>query len=881
MSSAFRKKKIVKSKKKGKSPKKKLKLNKSIKKRSVSRSMDNNKRFFNELLNSPVSPVRHFGQVNCIFCYQLVNKNNLIYHQQTNNECLEKQKDLRFNQNLSLLIHEEMKDKTEDGGITSSPDEDTPIVNKNRRRRNRIVDSDDEEDTPIVNKNRKRRVIIDTPSPSPKKSTKTLKLRKDLLDSIRRYDSNYLRRLLDNKIKYSIQNFSISKLKKVSPKKSLSPVVKRRLSFSGKKNKNIEPIDLDNFSKYPEKPDDPFFFNKLRSMMSNFKNDAKSGFELLDFLVENIEYLKNKRYANLVFTISNKILQFNLIDPEFSKYSKIFFGIDSNTLKNKISLPTPSRASPSYSTTSPSLASYYRGPTSPSYAPTSPYRGPTSPSYSLTSPSYAPTSPSYSPTSPYYGPTSPSNTSTSQVSSPTISYDKNGNKIIIKGYVNRRFIITVECKFCGRNVSQSSWKSHIKTNICLKNRISSKSPSNIVVNPNSPKQFVTKGRQLTNVIVSPKKIKQMSLTKRSVNVTPISIDSNYFNYPNTEMSSFFSNKIKNFLLDFRKISGIENRTKKTIEMFDYIVKKIEFLKSSHNSVKSFIIVLAKKIIELFELENIQIMSKYSQILFGMDIPNLKIKIEEFSPTSLLFKQINPSPDKKIISNLPSYSVSYEKLPETDPEFNMIKSLIEGDSFKKLSTITGIDYPFDKIIEIQNIVKVNNPMLIERFDKKFMEILNELGDPDACRVTPLFHGTTLNAIKPIVEGGYKQNLSKRAKYGQGNYFSPSAVVASEYSKIENNGIGVILLNQVVLGITKDTTYRTGRHFSSVIQNKPIYQPGHQHRFQHLVSPSSKKMKSPAGHSGGVLSIPGWAGSIFVTPDDDMALQTHIIFFKKLN
>ena len=44
--------------------------------------------------------------------------------------------------------------------------------------------------------------------------------------------------------------------------------------------------------------------------------------------------------------------------------------------------------------------------------------------------------------------------------------------------------------------------------------------------------------------MSPKKIKQMSLTKRSVNVTPISIDSNYFNYPNTEMSSFFSNKIK-------------------------------------------------------------------------------------------------------------------------------------------------------------------------------------------------------------------------------------------------------------------------------------------------------------------------------------------------
>jgi len=812
MSSAFRKKKIVKSKKKGKSPKKKLKLNKSIKKRSVSRSMDNNnKRFFNELLNSPVSQVRHFGQVNCIFCYQLVNKNNLIYHHQTNNECLEKQKDLRFNQNLSLLIHEEMKNKNEDGGIMSSPDEETPIVNKNRSRINRIVDSDDEEDTPIVNKkrkrinrivdsddeedapivnkNRRRNRIVDsddeednTPivnkkrkrrnrivdTPSPKKSTKTLKLRKDLLDSIRRYDANYLRRLLDNKIKYSIQNFSTSKLKKVSPKKKSSSI-KRRLSFKPSPQPSPQP-------------------------------------------------------------------------------------------SHRIYRPHSIAIHPQYYNSSPTLIK-----TRSSFTPTSP-------SFFPTSPSYNPTSPSYSPTSPYLGPTS-------QVSSPTISNDKNGNKITNKTYVSGRFIFTVECKFCGRHVSHNSWKSHTKTNICLKNRISSKSPSNIV-NPNSPKQFVTTGIKRSNVIASPKKIKQRSLKiSRGKYVKHISIDSNYYEYPDKTIDPIFVNKIKGFLSDMEKISGRESRTQKVIEIFDYIVDKINFLKSRNNSVKKFIIVVAKKIIRLFELENMQIMSRYSQILFGMSIPSLKIKIEEFNSSSLILN-LPTSPGKKIISNLLSYSVSYENLQKTDPEFNMIKSLVEGDNFKKLSTITGINYPSDKIIIIKNIFKVNNPMLIERFDKKFMQILNELGDSDACRVTPLFHGTTLNAIQPIVEGGYKQNLSKRAKYGQGNYFSPSAVVASEYSKIENNGIGVMLLNQVVLGITKDTTYRIGRHFSSIIKNKPIYQPEPQHGFQHLVSPS-KKMKSPAGHSGGVLSMPGWAGSIFVAPDDDMSLPTHIIFFKKLN
>ena len=828
MSSAFRKKKIVKkSKKKGKSSKKNLKLNKSIKKRSVSRSMDNNKKFFNELLNSPVSQVRHFGQVNCIFCYQLVNKNNLIYHQQTNNECLEKQKDLRFNQNLSLIIHEETKNKTEDGGIMSSPDEETPIVNKNRRRRNRIVDSDDddEEDTPIVNKNRRRRNRIvdsddeeDTPivnknrrrrnrivdTPSPKKSIKTLKLRKDLLDSIRRYDANYLRRLLDNKIKYSIQNFSTSKLKKVSPKKKSSPI-KRRLSFQP------SPQYSPQYSPQPSPQYSPlYYYNYSPTIRPSFNPSS-----LRPYLPSNIK------------KVSPKI-----------KLSRV---------KRQTSFSSQKNTSPSYSPTSP-----YRGPTSPSYSPTSPYRGPTSPSYSPTSPSY---------------------TSTSQVSSPTISNDKNGNKIINKKYVSGIFIFTVECKFCGRHVSHNSWKNHIKTKICLKNRISSKSPSNIV-NPNSPKQFVTTGIKRSNVIALPKKIKQRSL--KISRGKHISLDSNYYKYPDKIIGLDYSNKINGFLSDIEKTSGIKTRTQKTIEMFDYIVRNIHLLKSRNDYVKKFIITFAKKMIELFELGNIRIMSTYSQILFGMDIPSLKIIIEEFSSSFIL----PTSPGKKIISNLPSYSVSYEKLQETDPEFNMIKSLVEGDNFKKLSTRQGFHYHSDRIIIIKDIFKVNNPMLIERFDKKFMQILSELGDPDACRVTPLFHGTTLNAIKPIVEEGYKQNLSKRAKYGKGNYFSPSAVVASEYSQIQRNGIGVMLLNQVVLGITKDTTYRIGRHFSSIIQNKPIYQPEPQHRFQHLASPS-KKMKSPAGHSGGALSQPGWAGSIFVAPDDDMALPTHIIFFKQLN
>ncbi|KIK43849.1 hypothetical protein CY34DRAFT_803352 [Suillus luteus UH-Slu-Lm8-n1] len=60
-----------------------------------------------------------------------------------------------------------------------------------------------------------------------------------------------------------------------------------------------------------------------------------------------------------------------------------------------------------------------RGPTSPTYSPTSPALNLTSPGYSPTSPRYSPTSPSFSPTSPRYSPQSPSFSPTSPRYSPT------------------------------------------------------------------------------------------------------------------------------------------------------------------------------------------------------------------------------------------------------------------------------------------------------------------------------------------------------------------------------------------------------------------------------------------------------------------------------
>ena len=71
--------------------------------------------------------------------------------------------------------------------------------------------------------------------------------------------------------------------------------------------------------------------------------------------------------------------------------------------------PSPYATSPFYD--------HRRGPTSPTYSPTSPHF--TSPGYSPTSPRYSPTSPSFSPTSPRYSPQSPSFSPTSPRYSPT------------------------------------------------------------------------------------------------------------------------------------------------------------------------------------------------------------------------------------------------------------------------------------------------------------------------------------------------------------------------------------------------------------------------------------------------------------------------------
>jgi len=250
-----------------------------------------------------------------------------------------------------------------------------------------------------------------------------------------------------------------------------------------------------------------------------------------------------------------------------------------------------------------------------------------------------------------------------------------------------------------------------------------------------------------------------------------------------------------------------------------------------------------------------------------------------TPTSTQYKTMHtfdPSPVGVRVTNLPSYSVKYETIPRTDPEFQNIEDLVKNDRFTTVS-IKGVwrGSRSTTIKDIIKIVKIDNPFLLNRFNDKFGMILAELGDPDVCRVTPLFHGTSLQAIKPISEGGYLGSLNTTSAYGGGTYFTPSATIAMDYAHREKNtglgaDIGVLILNQVILGITKNTDQRGQRkhvYFSSLIQRNPT-----------STTAVMNVTGSPGAHTGGNVGQPGYAGSVFVAPDDDMVVPTHIIYFK---
>ena len=730
--------------------------NKSLRKRSSKKSLKkHNKKstsFIKELVKLPTSPIRKFEKTNCIFCFKQVNKIDLLNHQKNDIFCLQKRKDISFNQGLSLAIH---NIELNDGGSSppGSP-EDTPIRSKKQRRR--IIDSPDSPDyTPIIRSGRRKR--IGSPYSSPVVSNKS---KKALLNSIVTYNANNLRKILNNNIKHSITNFSLSNLKKVSTKKSASPVVSRNLMFGSPAKKKSSPIVINLISPSSSPAKKVLLDKNGNRKITQDKIECKY---CKSAITANgwKTHIRSKKCQRKKQALSSP----TLISPNLQRRRNSLLIRTSSSIKKKSSPTTSPSFRPFYNPvfpTSPSSSTKRRlySPTSPSYSPTIPSYNPTitsplSPYYSVTSPVMRNLSPSVVRSTLYRNPQAnpqplPSNPQPQPQQQP--QYDKHGNQYT----PNLGFII---CQFCNSIVSSSGWKTHKKSLKCQNSQLRSS-------------QKIKRARSVRINVPNPISTAKASPTQRIPSRT----------FPQT-------------------IATQSQRIPKVAPRYD------------------------------------------------------------FDP---------PTPLKEITVAMPSYNVKYERLPKTDPEFLNIEQLVKNDRHATLSIMSNSNTKKRRVGEITKIVKIDNPMLMERFDNKFGQILMELQDPDACRVVPLFHGTKLVAIKPIAEGGYLGRLNTTSRYGRGTYFSPSANVVSDYAHRGPDNIGVIFLNQVILGITKDTTNDRNRYFSSLIQNRPQIIP-------------NKRPGSPAGHTGGNphISTPGFAGSVFVVPDDDMAVPTYIIFFKFRN
>jgi hypothetical protein len=793
------------------------------KKKSVHKSFNRRpksikKSFVKELEKIPTSPVRNFEKTNCIFCFKQVLKKDLTDHQKNDISCSQKRKDISFNQGLSFVIHNNNDKTSEDGASPSSP-EDTPIKRRGKRR---IIGSPDSpsssDDYTPIKRIGKRRIINSPDSPaSPVISNSVKQSRKALFNSLLTYNGNNLRKLLDRNIKNSIHNFSLTNLKKVSPKKKS---VVRSPSYSPKRNS---------------------------------------------------AYLKKT-------------------SPGF--------------------LPGYSRTSPSYSLTSPSFL----------------------PSYSLTSPSFLPTSPSYAPTSPSYSPKKQKVKSASPIKS--YGFDKNGNSIL--GYGNY-----VSCKYCGTRVLRTGWVGHSKSKKCNKLKTKKSSPSRR--SPKSPllirspvvNSLTRRSPTKTPLLIRSPTINSLtrrspptktpllirsptinSLTRRSPTKTPLLIRSPTINSltrrsptktpllirspPTINSLTRRSPTINSLTRRSPTINSLTRRSptinspttvqqpqQSAVQLDRYGNKYIHGpsfndyveCKLCGKTVRSAGWMSHSKTMKCrnSQLRTSQKIKRGKSVIRRQPVINQPIHQIQQQPQIPLTSSGVPiynfdpqSPSKQITVNMPSYTVKYERLARTDPEFQNIEQLVRNDQYSQISIMHGIGRAHSHVGDVTKIIKIDNPMLLERFNNKFGQILMELQDPDACRVVPLFHGTKLQAIQPIAEGGYLQRLNTVSRYGKGNYFSPSANVVSDYAHRGPDNIGIIFLNQVILGITKDTTHQQNRYFSSLIQNRP--------------QNPMKRPGSPAGHTGGnidAIAYPGYAGSVFVVPDDDMALPTYLIFFKFRN
>lgn len=154
-----------------------------------------------------------------------------------------------------------------------------------------------------------------------------------------------------------------------------------------------------------------------------------------------------------------------------------------------------------------------------------------------------------------------------------------------------------------------------------------------------------------------------------------------------------------------------------------------------------------------------------------------------------------------------------------------------------------------------IYKIHHQGRRDAYNTKRDQILKSLGnDPQKLNELTLYHGTSLETIPKILHQGFLRQFTSRAVYGKGVYFARKAHYSrhESYAKPDSDGFQHLLLCQVVCGEWE-------------IGDAEMVQPPMKRDNEYVPYETTvNRHQNP---------------SIFVTYQDDQALPTHLISFKK--
>eukprot|EP01083_Nonionella_stella_P039571 107615_1 len=125
----------------------------------------------------------------------------------------------------------------------------------------------------------------------------------------------------------------------------------------------------------------------------------------------------------------------------------------------------------------------------------------------------------------------------------------------------------------------------------------------------------------------------------------------------------------------------------------------------------------------------------------------------------------------------------------------------------------------RIIKIES---VQNKYLYDQYYNQKQLLLDYLG-ADKLNERNLFHGTTQEVMNDIIKDGFRKEYSRRAQFGQGTYFTPSAKYAARFCKPIHSQPGKCILKMLACKVICGETFLG--HNRIKLQNWPKKQDGH--------------------------------------------------------